>query len=119
MPRRCFEYGARASIVHGLPVLSVVLWLQRRGTPPASPYEMRVGEWVQASWQFIGVEVYELAAAHVVDEGPVGLLPLTPFMRGADIPTLERAATWSRCWRCSWLASTETSPRASSSGGFS
>lgn len=25
MPRRCFEYGARASIVHNLPVLSVVV----------------------------------------------------------------------------------------------
>ncbi len=29
--RRCFEYGSRASVVHQLPVVSVVLWLERGG----------------------------------------------------------------------------------------
>lgn len=32
--RRCFEYGSRASIVTGLPIISVVLWLEANGTPP-------------------------------------------------------------------------------------
>jgi predicted transposase YdaD len=57
---------------------------------------MRVGGWVQASWRFMSIEVYELDAAQVVATGPLGLLLLTPFMRGADIATLERAATVAR-----------------------
>lgn len=92
MPRRCFEYGSRASIVHRLPVLSVVLWLQRRGRPPAALYEMRVGSWVQATWQVTNVEVYELSAEQIVASEAIGLLPLVPFMRGANVPTIERAA---------------------------
>lgn len=92
MPRRCFAYGSRASVVHGLPVLSVVLWLQRRGAVPRPPYEMRVGSWVQATWQFINVEVYRLAARDIVASATLGLLPLVPFMRGAQIPVIERAA---------------------------
>lgn len=34
--RRCFEYGSRASVGHQLPVVSVVLWLERGGRPPHS-----------------------------------------------------------------------------------
>lgn len=92
MPRRCFEYGSRASIVHGLPVLSLVLWLQRRGAVPTSPYEMRVGSWVQSTWHFFGVEVYMLRAADIVATASLGLLPLVPFMQGADTAVIERAA---------------------------
>ena len=44
----------------------------------------------------MSVEVYELAAEQIVATGPLGLLPLTPFMRRADIPTLERAAIAAR-----------------------
>lgn len=92
MPRRCFEYGTRASIVHGLPVLSVVVWLQRRGAVPTPPYEMRVGSWVQGVWQFFNVEIYQLLAGQIVASGALGLLPLVPFMQGADVATVQQAA---------------------------
>ncbi|MBF6589930.1 MAG: hypothetical protein IVW57_05285 [Ktedonobacterales bacterium] len=93
MPRRCFQYGSRASIIHDLPVLSVVFWLQRRGAAvPASSYTMRVGAWEQATWKIINVEIYQLAARDHLNSA-VGLLPLVPFMRGADLPTIGQAAT--------------------------
>jgi predicted transposase YdaD len=93
MPRRCFEYGSRASIVHkGLPVFSVVLWLQPRGPIPPSPYEMRVGSWKQATWEIINVEVYRLVATAILASGALGLMPLVSFMAGADVPVIQRAA---------------------------
>lgn len=42
--RRLFEYGARASIVTGLPVISIVLWLEPDGIAPPSPYVMRADD---------------------------------------------------------------------------
>jgi predicted transposase YdaD len=91
MPRRCFEYGARASVVHQLPVLSVVLWLLRRGNIPPTPYEMRIGSWVQATWQIVNIEVYNLDARDIIAAGLPGLLPLVPFMRGGDTEAIEQA----------------------------
>jgi hypothetical protein len=95
--RRCFEYGARASIIHQRPVVSVVLWLQRGRQPPASPYSMRVGDLEPATWPFIGIELYHLPAERVLAgdlaELP-GLLPLVPFMPGGEQATaIEQAAT--------------------------
>lgn len=92
MPRRCFEYGARASIVHDLPVFSVVLWLQPKGKAPSSPYEMRVGPHLIGTWHFTGIEVYRLNARDMMKAGSLGLLLLVPFMAGADLPTVEEAA---------------------------
>lgn len=69
MPRRCFEYGARASIIHGLPVVSIVLWLEPGGAIPASPYELRAGDRLIATWHFIGIEVYRLRAADLLARG--------------------------------------------------
>lgn len=91
--RRCFEYGARASIVTGLPVLSVVLWLQPGGTPPTSPYEMRVGDRLTALWHFTGIELYNVSAESLFTRGLPGLFPLVPFTRdGGDLTVVERAA---------------------------
>lgn len=92
MPRRCFEYGSRASVVFGVPVLSVVLWLERRGAIPTPPYQMLVGDWVQATWQFINIEVFDLRAPAIVATEHLGLLPLVPFMRDASIAVIESAA---------------------------
>ena len=92
MPRRCFEYGSRVSVVTGLPALSVVLWLERRGAIPAPPYEMRVGSWLQATWQFTNIEVYDLPARDILAAGQPGLLPLVPFMRESDLTVIESAA---------------------------
>lgn len=94
--RRCFEYGSRASVVHQLPVVSVVLWLERGGRPPSSPYVMRVAELPPATWPFHGIRLYALPAERVLTGDLaelVGLLPLVPFMRGgAGSATIERAA---------------------------
>lgn len=94
--RRCFEYGARANIVYQLPVISVMLWLQRDGRPPESPYQERVGDLDLETWPFIGIELYALDAERALTgdlAGLPGLLPLVPFMRGGEqLATIERAA---------------------------
>jgi hypothetical protein len=93
MPRRCFEYGARASIIHGLPVVSIVLWLEPGGAIPASPYELRAGDRLIATWHFIGIEVYRLRAADLLARGQVGLLPLIAFTDDGKSPeTIESVA---------------------------
>jgi hypothetical protein len=93
MARRLFEYGTRASVVTGLPVISVVLWLQAGNAPPASPYELRVGNLLLATWHFIGIALYDLDAQALFTPGLIGLLPLVPFTRdGGDVATIERAA---------------------------
>ena len=93
MPRRCFEYGARASIIHGLPVISIVLWLEPGGAIPASPYELRAGDRLIATWHFIGIEVYRLRAADLLARGQVGLLPLVAFTDdGKSLATVEAVA---------------------------
>lgn len=91
--RRLFEYGARATISTGLPVLSVVLWLERGGQPPISPYELRIGERTILTWHFIGIEVYNLRAESLLTSGLLGLAPLVAFTQEArEIETIERAA---------------------------
>jgi hypothetical protein len=94
--RRCFEYGARASILHQRPVVSVVLWLERGARPPASPYVMQVGDLPPATWPFHGIELYALPAERVLAGDLaelVGLLPLVPFMQGGEtLATIEQAA---------------------------
>src|SRR5579885_1900556 len=74
MPRRCFEYGARASVVHHLPVLSVVLWLLRRGNFPPTRYEMRMSSWLETTWQVVNIAVYKLVARDIIGVGLMGLL---------------------------------------------
>ena len=93
MPRRCFEYGSRASIIHGLPVVSIVLWLEPGGAIPTSPYELRAGDRLIATWHFIGIEVYRLRAADLLARGQVGLLPLIAFTDDGKSPeTIESVA---------------------------
>ena len=60
--RRLFEYGARATIVTGLPVISVVVWLEPNGKPAPSPYELRAGSRLIATWHFVGIELYRVPA---------------------------------------------------------
>jgi hypothetical protein len=91
--RRLFEYGARTSIVTGLPIISVVLWLERDGTPPVSPYVLRAGDLLLATWRFVGIALYDLPAERLIQSGLVGLLPLVAFTRDAsDFAIIERAA---------------------------
>ena len=91
--RRLFEYGARATIITGLPILSVVLWLEPGGLPPLSPYELRLGERPILAWHYIGVEVYKLSAQSLLTTALLGLAPLVAFTQEArEIATVERAA---------------------------
>jgi len=91
--RRLWEYGARASIVARLAVISIVLWLEPGGAPPPSPYVRRVGDWVSTTWNYQGIEVYKLRAEPLFERGLVGLLPLVPFTQdGGDFAVVERAA---------------------------
>lgn len=91
MPRRLYEYGARASIVHKLPIISVVLWLHARGALPKSPYELRAAELLIATWHFHSIEVRKLSASAIIEAGPLGLLPFVPFMQGASEARIEQA----------------------------
>ncbi|HEU5368276.1 MAG TPA: hypothetical protein VFU69_07420, partial [Ktedonobacterales bacterium] len=91
MPRRLYEYGSRASIVHKLPIISIVLWLHTRGAPPRSPYELRAAELLIATWHFHNIEVRKLSASAMITSGPLGLLPFIPFMQGADEARIEQA----------------------------
>jgi hypothetical protein len=91
--RRLFEYGARATISTGLPILSVVLWLEPGGQPPPSPYEVRLGDRLILAWHFIGIEVYKLRAQSLLMTGLLGLAPLVAFTQEArEFATVERAA---------------------------
>ena len=98
MPRRMFEYGARASIVHQLPVISIVLWLFKGKTVPRPPYQMYAGNRLVATWDFINIELYKLSASAIINAGVVGLLPLVPFTQGASAEVVELAKTWRSIW---------------------
>jgi hypothetical protein len=91
MPRRLYEYGSRASIVHKLPIISIVIWLHTRGAPPVSPYELRAAELLIATWHFHSIEVRKLSASAMITSGPLGLLPFVPFMQGASEARIEQA----------------------------
>lgn len=90
--RRLFEYGARVSIVTGLPVISVVLWLEPDGLAPPSPYVMRVDDRLLATWHYIGIELYQQSAETLLGSGLVGLFPLVPFTSDVSRDVIERAA---------------------------
>lgn len=91
MPRRMFLYGSRAMGVHGLPVISVVLWLHSKGRVPASPYQVWVDDRLVVNWHFINIEVRKLSASAMITSGPLGLLPFVPFMQGANEQVAEQA----------------------------
>jgi predicted transposase YdaD len=92
MPRRMFEYSSRVSTEYDLPVLSVVLWLEDKGTFPEPHYEMSIGKFVAATWSYHSVKLFEIAARDIITSGVIGLLPLVPFTRDADLSTVEEAA---------------------------
>jgi predicted transposase YdaD len=94
MGRRMYEYGSRADIDSGLPVLSVVLWFfqdQQGRRPPKSPYKRIIDGRVVATWEFINIELYRLTPDAIMETGVVGLLPLLPFTKGATPELIEMA----------------------------
>ncbi len=91
MARRMFEYGTRVDTLYDLPVFSVVLWVHKKGGIPQSPYVRRVGPHVLATWSFINIDVRKLSASAMVESGGLGILPLVPFMQGANKEILTEA----------------------------
>lgn len=93
MPRRLFEYGTRANIATGLPVLSVVLWFESGGAVPRSPYELRAGKHLIATWHFTGIKLFDMHTEALFARGDAVLLALAPFTReGNHEDVIERAA---------------------------
>lgn len=91
MPQRMFEYGSSGMRVHKLPTISVVLWPQRGGTVPASPYEIRVDNILIGTWHFYNIRMQDFSASDMLTSGPLGLLPFVPFMGGANEQLAEQA----------------------------
>jgi len=90
---RLADYAARAKVVTGLKVISVVLWLNAGGAPPPSPYEDRLADPLLGTRHFFGVAVYQLPAEMLLARGHAGLIPLVPFTpEGGDPAMIERAA---------------------------
>jgi hypothetical protein len=76
-----------------LPVLSVVLWFQRHGKPPSTPFRIAAGNVPLGTWRFWGIELYKVEAETLFRPGLEGLLALLPFTHnGGDETHLERAA---------------------------
>jgi hypothetical protein len=93
MPERCYNYARRAGFVTQRKIISVVLWLRDEGTfPKSNLYEERVGDRLLGTWRIFSIYVFNLEARDIMQRGIVALLSLVPFMRGADLPTIEEAA---------------------------
>lgn len=91
---RLYKYAARASSIFDLPVISVVLWLEKHGRVPTSPFEIRVGKRLLGTWYYVGIEVYNLRATDLLAKGEhmPGILPLLPFTRGGEtVEAIESA----------------------------
>lgn len=56
--QRLFEYGSRVHTTLGLPVISVVLWLEPGGRAIQSPFSKSVGQRRIVDWHFTGIELY-------------------------------------------------------------
>ena len=91
MPQRMFEYGSSGMRVHKLPTISVVLWPQRGGTVPASPYGIRVDHILIGTWHVYNMRMQDFSASDMLTSGPLGLLPFVPFMGGANEQLAEQA----------------------------
>lgn len=91
MPRRCYEYAARAWLAYHLPVLSLVIYVYPRGTITPGPFQMNVGRWPSGLWNVYNLELYKLTPADLLGLGLPGLLPLVPLTKGATWSDAEEA----------------------------
>jgi predicted transposase YdaD len=91
MAQRLFEYGSSAMRIHQRPIASVVLWLHSGGTVPTPPYRVQWGDLWIVDWNFTNIRVHDFSASAMISSGPLGLLPLVPFMGGADEQLSEQA----------------------------
>lgn len=91
MPRRCYEYAARAWLAYHLPVLSLVIYVYPRGAITPGPFQMNVGRWPSGLWYVYNLELYKLMPADLLGLGLPGLLPLVPLTKGATWSDAEEA----------------------------
>jgi predicted transposase YdaD len=91
MPRRCYEYAARAYLAYRLPVLSLVIYIYPHGAITPGPFQMYVGELACGQWNVYNVELYKLAPNQLLDANLPGLLPLVPLTKGATLENAEEA----------------------------
>ena len=93
MPQRMFRYAQRGSFIYKLKLLSLVLWLRKgKDTFTHYVYEERVGDRLLGTWVIYGIEVFALQARDILNGNILALLPLVPFMQGADLTTIGEAA---------------------------
>ncbi len=88
MARRSFDYAMRARDIHGLPVISIILYLKKKGTIPDAYYVERIGTLEIGRWRTFPVEIYRLDASSMVQTAALGILPLIPFMQGASMDNI-------------------------------
>lgn len=91
MPRRCYEYAARAWLAYHLPVLSLVIYVYPRGAITPGPFQMNVGRWPSGLWNVYNLELYKLTPADLLGLDLPGLLPLVPLTKGATWSDAEEA----------------------------
>ena len=84
-------YAARLMSIFEKPVLTIVLWLEDKGVIPPSDYRVMAGPYELGGQKMYHLRVFEMDATKIVQEGPLGLLPLTPFMRNATEEMLVQA----------------------------
>ena len=81
MPQRMAGYIGRTIEQHGLPVYSNVIYLRPNvgQTDPGCYIQERPGYRIEIHYQVI--RLIERAGQRILDEGPAGLIPLTPLMQ--------------------------------------
>ena len=81
MPQRMAGYIGRTIEQHGLPVYSNVIYLRPNAgqTDPGCYIQERPGYRIEIHYQVI--RLIERAGQRILDEGPAGLIPLTPLMQ--------------------------------------
>ncbi|MBO0793602.1 MAG: hypothetical protein J2P36_21990 [Ktedonobacteraceae bacterium] len=80
MDRRVWEYNVAASLIHGMPVYSYVLYLIQDGPTVESPYRLNGpdGKLLHV-FHFENVKLWEIDGSALKQTGLEGLLPLLPL----------------------------------------
>lgn len=91
MPRRLCEYTIWALGKYHLPVLSIVIYLERGATPP-SPWTVPGPFGNVLTFEFIVLRLWETPVEQWLAPGHPGLTPFAPLLQGATVETLGQVA---------------------------
>jgi len=91
--RRMLSYRVKATDVHLLPVLSVMILLTKKGYPGRGHNVLKESAFghLQLAFQWHEVRLWELDPEVMLKEGGVGLIPLVPLMKGRGKQPLAKA----------------------------